>query len=220
MCDINATCQPRRVDWNECTCVNNDDFTVLVKSVGVVDTIEWACVLCGLHIQNDWESRAMNLHQILPYAWTFLHRNYSDDSEGHSYEQLVIGSFIMTTSPLMQLVLCRVFLRNIKSPRWLRPLEFRFGALRLDFWLFPKLKSPLKGKRFQTMIQGNTTGQLVVIGRMVWGPKVPTLKRIEVLSSYVQCFMYLVSSSINVSTFHIMWLDILWTGFRCMALYQ
>ena len=34
-----------------------------------------------------------------------------------------------------------------------------------DFWLFPKLKSPLKGKRFQTVdeIQKNTTGQLMVI---------------------------------------------------------
>ena len=32
-----------------------------------------------------------------------------------------------------------------------------------DFWLFPKLKSPLKGKRFQTVseIQENTTGQLM-----------------------------------------------------------
>ena len=32
-----------------------------------------------------------------------------------------------------------------------------------DFWLFPKLKSPLKEKRFQTTdeIQENTTGQLM-----------------------------------------------------------
>ena len=36
-----------------------------------------------------------------------------------------------------------------------------------DFWLFPKLKSPLKGKRFQTDddIKENTTGQLMTIGR-------------------------------------------------------
>ena len=36
-----------------------------------------------------------------------------------------------------------------------------------DFWLFPKLKFPLKGKRFQTIheIQENTMGQLMVIGR-------------------------------------------------------
>ena len=56
------------------------------------------------------------------------------------------------------------------------PLQHRFGALQLlDF---PKLKSPLKGKRFQTVdeIQENTTGQLMVIGRAVGDPKMPTLK--------------------------------------------
>ena len=38
-----------------------------------------------------------------------------------------------------------------------------------NFWLFPKLKSPLKGKRLQTIreIQENMTGQLMAIGRTV-----------------------------------------------------
>ena len=38
-----------------------------------------------------------------------------------------------------------------------------------DFWLFPKLKSPLKGKRFQTVNdnQENMTGQLMAIGKTV-----------------------------------------------------
>ena len=37
-------------------------------------------------------------------------------------------------------------------------------------WLFPNLKSPLKGERFQTVdeIQENTMGQLMAIGRTVW----------------------------------------------------
>ena len=41
-----------------------------------------------------------------------------------------------------------------------------------DFWLFWKLKSPLKRKRFQTIneIQENMTRQLMAIGRTVWGP--------------------------------------------------
>ena len=61
-----------------------------------------------------------------------------------------------------------------------------------DFWLFPKLTSPLKGKRFQTVdeIQENMTGQLMVIGRTMWGPKMP-LKRNEVSLSYVLCFCIL-----------------------------
>ena len=82
-----------------------------------------------------------------------------------------------------------------------------------DFWLFQKLKSPLKGKRFQTLdeIQENIRGQLMAVGRTVWCPKLPTLKGTEVSSSYVQRFLYLVSSSINVSIFHITWLDAFWT---------
>ena len=37
-----------------------------------------------------------------------------------------------------------------------------------------------------------------------------TLKGTEVSLSYVQCFFYLVSSSINISIFHITWLDTFW----------
>ena len=50
-----------------------------------------------------------------------------------------------------------------------------------DFWLFPKLKSSLKGTWFQTTdkIQENTMRQLMSTGRTVWGPKVPAWKRIE-----------------------------------------
>ena len=103
------------------------------------------------------------------------------------------------------------FWQNIKSFRWFSTLPTRFGTLWL--WLFPKLKSPLKRKRFQTVneIQENTTGQLMVIGRTVWGPKVPTLKETEASLSCVQCFLYLVSSSINVSIFHITWVNTFWT---------
>ena len=85
--------------------------------------------------------------------------------------------------------------QNIKLPRWLsHPLQP--DLVPCNFWLFPKL---------------NTTGQLMVIGRTVWGPNVPTLKGTEASLSYVQCFLYLVSSSINASSFHITWLDTLWT---------
>ena len=89
------------------------------------------------------------------------------------------------------------------------PLPPRFCALR--FLAFPKLKSPLKEKRFHTIdeIQENMMGQLMTIGRTLWGSKVPTLKGTEASLSYVQCFLYLVSSSINVSIFHITWLDTL-----------
>ena len=71
-------------------------------------------------------------------------------------------------------------------------LQPRFDALQL--LAFPKTKITFEGKRFQTIdeIQENTTGQLVVIGRIVWGPKVPTLKGTQGSLSYVQCFLYLL----------------------------
>ena len=58
--------------------------------------------------------------------------------EGHSYRQLVIGSFITSTCLLMYHISCRLFWQNIKSPRWLSPLKPRFSAL----WLleFPQTK--------------------------------------------------------------------------------
>ena len=87
------------------------------------------------------------------------------------------------------------------------------------FCLFPNLQSPLKGKRFQTVseIQENTMGQLIAIGRTVQGPKVSTLKGTEASLSYVQCFLYFISS-VNISTFHSTWLHAFWTDlrmFRC-----
>ena len=83
-----------------------------------------------------------------------------------------------------------------------------------DFWIFPKLKSLLKEKRFHTIdeIQENTMGQLMAIGRTVGSPKVPTLKGTKASLSYVQRFLHLVSYSIRVSVFHITWLDTFWTG--------
>ena len=70
-------------------------------------------------------------------------------------------------------------------------------------------------QRFQAIneIQENMMGQLMTIGRSVWGPKceVPVLKGTEVSLSYVQCFSYLVSSPVNVSIFHSTWLVTFWT---------
>ena len=90
-----------------------------------------------------------------------------------------------------------------------------------DFWFFPNLKSPLKGKRFRTVceIEENMVGQLMAIGRTMWGPKVPTLKGTEASLSYVWCFLYIVSPSINVFTFYITCLDTFWTDLMYIFYY-
>ena len=108
---------------------------------------------------------------------------------------------------------CAVFWWNIRSPRWLST-TYSPDLVLYDSWLFPKLKSSLKGKRFQTIdeIQENKVGQRIEIGRTVWGPKVPIWTGTAASLSYLQCFVYLASSYINVSIFHITWLDTFWTN--------
>ena len=123
--------------------------------------------------------------------------------------------------PLMHHISCRVFWCNIKSLRWLIPPPHSPDLVPCDFWLFPKLNSALKGKRFQTVneIQENIMRKLMATGRTVWGPKVPTLKGTEASLPYVQCFLYLVYSSINVSIFHIIWLDPFWITYISIFIY-
>ena len=128
-----------------------------------------------------------------------------DASEACSNGQLVIDSFIMTICPLMNQVSCSFFEKH-QITQVTQPL-YSSDLAPYDFWLFPKPKSPLKVKRFQTIVKIHKSmmGQLMATGRTVRGPKVPTLKRTDALLSY------LVSSSINVSTFHMAWLDTFWT---------
>ena len=142
-----------------------------------------------------------------------LYKNYLDDSKSRSHGQLVTGSFITTTRLLMHHFSCSFSATHqitqvIQSP-------YSPDLAPCDFWLFPKLKSPLKGKRFQTIhkIQDNIIGQLMATGRTVCGRKVPTLKGTEASLSYVQCFWYLVPFSTNVSILHITWLVTFWTDF-------
>ena len=81
-------------------------------------------------------------------------------------------------------------------------LQLRFGALQL--LAFPKTKITFEKWFYR---QENAMGYLVEIERTVWGPKRPTLNGTELSLSYVKCFLYLVSSSINVSIFFDIFID-------------
>ena len=87
-------------------------------------------------IQSGWARRAMNLHQILHWAWTFLHLNYSDDSEGAA-----MGNWWLAASSRQCACSCltscaEFFGETSDHPGDSAPLQHRFGAL----WLlaFPK----------------------------------------------------------------------------------
>ena len=188
--------------------MNNDDFRVLVSGGSrhrwVSMCTVWPC------IQNDWASRAVYLHQILHSAWPFLCGNYLDDSGGRSHGQLVIGSFIKTTCPIMHHISCRGFWQNISHPGDSAPLQPRFGALGLLAFL--KTKSTFEREeisycwwdsgKYNRAVDGNWEHCVRSQGAYFegdWG-------------IIVLCAMFLVSlsSSINVSIFDTAWLGTFW----------
>ena len=72
----------------------------------------------------------MNLHQILHWAWTFLYvTNHSDDSEEHSYGQLVIGNFITTQLLVYQSCLGQFFGKTSNPAGDSASLQPRFGTV-------------------------------------------------------------------------------------------
>ena len=75
----------------------------------------------------------------------FIGWKMQNNINSHSYGQLVIGSFITTTC--LQSFLVKHQMAQVTQP----PPQPRFGAH--DFWLFPKLKSPLKGRDFRRSVR-------------------------------------------------------------------
>ena len=118
--------------------------------------------------------------------------------------------FHQTTCLLMHHhVSCRVFLWNIKSPRWLNPLQPRFNVLQL--LVFPQTKITFERKEISDGQRDS--------GKCDWAADGDWQKCVRSQGVYFEgdwgvialCTMFLESSSINISIFHITWLDIFWT---------
>ena len=178
--------------------MNSDNFTVLVSGSG---RCRWVrCVVCGHRIQTERVQQ-----------WNCIKFSIKLEQSSVIQEAAAMGNWWLAASSQQCACSCitshaEIFGKSTNH-QVTQPL-YSPDFAPCDFWLFPKLKSPLKGKRFQTIdeIQENTE-QLMAIGKTVWGPMVPTLKGTEASLSYVQCFLYLVSSSRNMSIFHISRLD-------------
>ena len=105
----------------EYSCMNNDDFTVLVSGGGrrcwVSMCTVWPSLSKWLSQQSKQSASNFALSFNIPlwklFGWIRRQRLWAT----------VIGSFITTTCPHIHHVLCKVFWRNIKSPRWLSPLR-------------------------------------------------------------------------------------------------
>ena len=93
------------------------------------------------------------------------------------------------------------------------PLQPRFGTQKLlvilYFWKGRDFRPSMRFRK----INGVAAGDWENCVRY----QVPTLEGTEASLSYVQCVLYLVSSSINVFIFHSTWLDTFWTDLRCVC---
>ena len=111
------------------------------------------------------------------------------------------------------------FSETSNHPGDLAPLQPRFGTL----WLlaFPQTKITFEREAISNCRSDSGKYDRAADGD--WENCVrslaPTLKGTEVSLSYVQCFLYLVSSSVNISIFHTTWLDIFWTGLIYLCVY-
>ena len=116
-------------------------------------------------------------------------------------------------SCLLQSFLVKCQITQVTQP----PLQPRFGAL----WLlaFPKTKITFEIEEISDhqWDSGKYYGAADGDWQNCVRTQGTTLKGTEVSLSYAQCFLYLVSSSINVSIFHITWLDTFWTDLEPMV---
>ena len=154
---------------------------------------QWTCIKCCMNLEHS----SMETNQMIQKATAMGNWWLAASSRqcAHSCSMSHSESFGQTSN----------------HPGDSALLQPRFGTLRLLAFL--KRKDHLWGKRFQTFdeIQENMTGWLMAVGKTVSGPQVPALKGTEASLSYVQYFLYLISSSINVCIFHITWLATFWT---------
>ena len=124
----------------------------------------------------------------------------------------MIGSFISTMRLLIHHNSCRVFWWNIKSPRWLSPLTAQiwhpvtsgFSQNQNHLWKGRDFRPSMRLRKIQW-------GSCWRLGELCEVPRCLLWRGLRHQLSYVHCFLYLVFSSLNVSTFHITWLDTLWT---------
>ena len=195
------------MDWN------GHAWTMMISlfsSVGVVDTVVWACILCGHHIQNDWASRAMNLHHIFHEAWTFLHVGtirmnqkaaamdtwwLAASSQQHACSCITscaeffgeISNHLGDSAPPQPII---VTLRPLAFPK--TKISFEREEISDHWWDSGEYDGAADGDWENCVRSQGTYFEGVSL-------------------SHVQCFLYLVSSLINVSIFHIIWMGTFWT---------
>ena len=160
--------------------------------MGVVDTIKWICVPCGRHIQNDWVEQQICIKLCIKLEHS------STETIRVIHKTAAMGYWWLAASSHQRACSCimshaEIFGKTSNHPGDLAPLQPIFGTL----WLlaFPKTKITFERKKISDhqWYQGSMMGQLMAIGRITWGPKMPTLKGTHHCPMYsVSCTLYLL----------------------------
>ena len=166
--------------------------------MGAVDAVEWACVLCGHHIQNDRVSRATYLHHILHWL-----EHSSSETIQMIQKAAAMGNWWLAASSQQCACSCirsyaEIFVEISNNPGDSAPLQPRFGAL----WLltFPKAQITFEREEISDCLWDSVKYDGPAVGD--WEncvrSKVSTMKGTEMSLSFVQCFLFLVSSSMSL----------------------
>ena len=180
--------------------------TSLYQSVGAVDAVEWACELCGCCIQNDWVSRAMNLHQILCIKLEYS----SAETIWMIQKATAMGNWWLAASSQQCACTCiksftEFFVKHQKTqPRWLSPSIAQIWHPETKVLIFPKTKITFEREeisdwwwdsgKYDRVADGDWENCVRSQGAYFGGN----------CGVIVLCTMFLVSSSINVSICHCM----------------
>ena len=187
-------------------------MTSLYLSVEVIDAVKWAWVLCGCCIQNDWVLKWICIKFCVQLEHSFVETilmNQKAETVGRRW--LAASSWQHAHFSILPRAEC--FGETSNHPGDSASLQSRFGTL----WLmvFPRTKIIFEEEEildcqwdsgyYYRAADGEWENGVRSQGAYFegdWG--------IIVLCT-PQCFLYPVFSSINVSIFHIMWLDTFWT---------
>ena len=170
---------------------------------------------------TEWIEQLICIKFCTKLEHSFLWGNYLDVSEGHSYGQV----WWLAASSLQHARSCitsygKFFGETSNHPGISVPLQPRFCTLK--FQALPKTKITFEredcqwdSRKYNWAADGNSNKGFCrvfwtveeTLGELYWDPKVPILKGTEAPLSYVHSLCLL--SSVNVSIFHITWLDVL-----------
>ena len=182
----------------ECACVNNVDFTGLVSGGG---RQSWVSMCAVWPSPSKWLTEYSNKSE---YRFCIKLEHSSVETILMIRKAAAMGNWWLAASSWQHTLSCiksytEFFGETSNHPLDSVPLQPRFGLLAqkfYNFWLFPKLKSPLKGKISDHWWDSGKYDRAhwMAIGRTVWGPKVLLWRglRYHCPMHSVSCILYLL----------------------------